>query len=440
MRVTPPPCSNSSSKPKNNNNNGGRGSLPTKARKSLKVATWNVRSLGNKFSSVAQEIIDSEIDRLAVTESWQSNSSDVQVLRAAPPGYRFFDAPRPTAAGDVNTVNHGGIVLYFRENLVAKRLDVAGNSSSFESLCVSFSTPSGAFTVAVIYRPPGACATFHQEFGVFLETLATYNSEIVITGDLNIHFENNSDPSTVQIQQLLGSCTFVQHINTPTHSLGGVLDVVITRSDCNIQDIQVNPPTISDHGIVTCSIPFASQASPVYTTKLVRGWKKLDRDVFRKEIESGPLCADPESYDDMTASQLFDLYNDTFQSLLDRFVPLRKTSTRHQLSTPWFDDECRTIKRDVRRLENRFRRTREPADRLAWINAARDKHFRFRDKENTFWEDKIAAASTNPKKLWQSVSTLLGKSTIDRSCSIDFIIYSFRFSSVLGGQGGFCEA
>ena len=52
--------------------------------KHLSIATWNVRSLGNKYSSVAETITDRRLDLLAVVESWHRDSRYVSVRRARP--------------------------------------------------------------------------------------------------------------------------------------------------------------------------------------------------------------------------------------------------------------------------------------------------------------------------------------------------------------------
>ena len=131
-------------------------------------------------------------------------------------------------------------------------------------------------------RPPDSA--FFGEFGDLLETVATFNSQLIITGDLNVHLENSSDPAASQLQLLLDSFELVQHVTQPTHTHGGILDVIITRSDCTINELTVGPPSISDHGPVSCTLPFALPGSPVFTSRLVRGWKKLDRDKFRSAI------------------------------------------------------------------------------------------------------------------------------------------------------------
>ena len=98
-------------------------------------------------------------------------------------------------------------------------------------------------------------ANFFSEFTSILESLATFNSQLIIMGDLNVHLEDAMDGDCIKTKQLLESFALVQHVDAPTHSAGGILDVVITRSDCDINYLTVDPPTISDHGLITCTVP-----------------------------------------------------------------------------------------------------------------------------------------------------------------------------------------
>ena len=88
---------------------------------------------------------------------------------------------------------------------------------------------------------------------------------------------------------------------------------------------------------------------------------------------------------------------------------MHQVKSRYQPSTPRFDSDCRRIKRHVRLLERRYRRSKSDVDRLAWVNASREKQSTFREKENSYWEERIAADASSPRKLWSSLSTLLGK-------------------------------
>ena len=74
---------------------------------------------------------------------------------------------------------------------------------------------------------------------------------------------------------------------------------------------------------------------------------------------------------------------------------------------PWFDAECRAIRRHCRHHERRYRRTRDPADEATYIAATRDKHTMYDEKKKTYWSGRITSDGRSPTKLWRSLNTLL---------------------------------
>ena len=75
--------------------------------------------------------------------------------------------------------------------------------------------------------------------------------------------------------------------------------------------------------------------------------------------------------------------------------------------TPWFDTECRAMRRDCRRLERRYRRSKSDIDRSKFAAALRRKHTSFTAKKNKYWTERISAERGTPAKLWQSLTKLL---------------------------------
>lgn len=89
--------------------------------------------------------------------------------------------------------------------------------------------------------------------------------------------------------------------------------------------------------------------------------------------------------------------------------------TRHCPLSPWFNAECRALRRRARRLERIYRRTQLPKDRLAWIHFVRHMRTFYRDREQEYWETIISSQSSQPKKLWTTFNGLLGRSASQRS-------------------------
>jgi len=94
-----------------------------------------------------------------------------------------------------------------------------------------------------VYRP-GSCyvtGTFFEELSTVLETLVTHGCPVIISGDFNIHVEDPSDASTLRLMELLSSMDLQQHVTLPTHQAGGTLDLVITFSDYDVDQLTVDP-------------------------------------------------------------------------------------------------------------------------------------------------------------------------------------------------------
>ena len=76
------------------------------------------------------------------------------------------------------------------------------------------------------------------------------------------------------------------HTRHATHRTGGTLDLVITKFEQDIIDIQVQPPNaVSDHSVITWSVDFPHHP-PISVQRDVRSWAQLDRDKFRTAVRT----------------------------------------------------------------------------------------------------------------------------------------------------------
>ena len=266
----------------------------------FRLATWNVFSLRKKYVAVADTVLAQGLDMLIITESFHQSSSDVAVRRSTPDGYTAVDCPRPAAAE--GTGRGGGIVILHRSALSVRRIPLASSPSTFEALAISIASSRGPLTILAAYRPGSVYpppALFFNQFAAVLEQFALYNTQLIVTGDLNLHLQDPSLPECVTFHSITEQFGLTQHVAEPTHRDGGWLDVIITRDDCVPTDIFVHPPTISDHGLVTATIPFLCVA-PSYRTRQVRDWRNLDRTAFLSALLAIPAVSDPSILDNLS--------------------------------------------------------------------------------------------------------------------------------------------
>ena len=85
-----------------------------------------------------------------------------------------------------------------------------------------------------IYRPPSSkISTFLDKFRNLLEIFVPSPSELIISGDFNIHADSDQTTSH-KFSGILDNFHLTQHINFPTHDDGHTLDLLIARSSSTV--------------------------------------------------------------------------------------------------------------------------------------------------------------------------------------------------------------
>ena len=90
--------------------------------------------------------------------------------------------------------------------------------------------------------------------------------------------------------------------------------------------------------------------------------------------------------------------------MADDFAPVRKVTRRPRQSDPWCDAECRRIL--TRRLERAAAVLDVAVD--AWRAQRRVYRDLRRQKREAFWQSTVEAERSDPRRLWQSIDSLLG--------------------------------
>ena len=164
------------------------------------VALINARSVKNKTLAINEEIIQHDWDSLAITETWLKQTADEAIVtELLAPGYTFHHVARSRGRG-------GGVAAVYRNTLKYNLWVV-----ELEQL----------FTEA------------------FISVIPT-----VIVGDFNVHFDDTLKSET--LRPLLESYNLTQHVHSPTHHTGHILDLVVSQTDDNfITSVTVHPDSPS---------------------------------------------------------------------------------------------------------------------------------------------------------------------------------------------------
>ena len=363
--------------------------------KHLRLCYLNARSLKNKSADFVCYALSTGADIFAITETWFTEDDMTHRAEITLPGYKLLAHPRVGRTG-------GGIALLFRENIQAKRVD-SGERKSFEFSEWILQYCSTKLRLIIVYRTPYSTAhsicvnVFLEEFSLYLESVIMSSEPLLIVGDFNLHVNIPSDPNASKFVDLLSSMGLDQHVDKPTHVSGNTLDLRITR--CSDSLVPTNPLIdylLSDHMTILCDIMLGKP--PPITKKVT--YRKI------KAIDKKKLCVNTPD----ALNQLVECYNRTLSQALDRHAPICTKSIKSRPLVPWFNEKIKAARREKRKAERKWRRTRSLDDTNRLMNEARTQ----------FYHNFIEENNTNQKNLFTAVNKLLNQSN-ERSVFPQFI-------------------
>ncbi|XP_070549536.1 uncharacterized protein [Ptychodera flava] len=241
---------------------------------------------------------------------------------------------------------------------------------------------------------------FLAEFSTLLESAVPSPGHLVIAGDFNIHLDELNSPDTVKFMNLLHSMGLHQHILTPTHNKGHVLDLLITRStDELVHSVDVSNFMNSDHSLIRFDLNLRRPA-PKKVSISRRDFRTVNIDVFQDEI-STKLSTYPLDFD---AEAISTFYCDTVTEILDTVAPIKKKLVTEKVRAPWYCEELLMLRKNVRRLESKYRSTKLEIDRQIFL-IKRIEYFRRCDELKADYH-RARIQEADDKKLFKIVSEL----------------------------------
>lgn len=396
----------------------------------------NIRSLRNKLDDLLDVRRDKSLDVVCLVETWHDTDS-VSLRRLRADGFQVVDRPRPRTRVDTLATNHGGVAAIASPGIRLTKVDLGVDPATCELICVRVTSGSSSCVVVIVYRTGPVTSVFFDELSDVLGRVCTFADPIFVVGDFNIRLDRPDDPASRQFTDTLAAYGLVHQQTPPTHDDGGLLDVVATRQDLPQPHVEITDVGLSDHRLLQWTVSLVKPA-PVYTTRTCRPWRQLDADEFRAALASSPLCQSDE-WANHDVDSLAWFYDSEVTAILDRLIPVRTVRCRSRPSDPWFDQECREAKREVRQFERAVRRT-DPADTAAvtaataaWTSCRRTYRALLSRKREAFWTHKIDAERSSPRQLWRSIDTLMGRGRVPSSDVISAADFHRHFDAKVAG-------
>ena len=207
-----------------------------------------------------------------------------------------------------------------------------------------------------------------------------------------------------QFLSALDSTNLTQHVSFPTHRDHHTLDLVITATSSSLNPIidysSVSP---SDHFPIFSYLSISPIPPPPVSQFSFRCFKSIGISKFTRDILHSRLITHPPP----NLSDLVEAYNTTLSSLIDSHAPLKTKTIRVKPINKWFTPALSTVKSARRQLEKLWLRTRSP-DNLKLLRTATNKyHSAIIAAKKLFNASLIASSTSPPRKLWNSINTIL---------------------------------
>ena len=323
----------------------------------LTAALLNSQSARNKVDLIGEAVIEHDIDILALTETWLTNTpkDEYYTKELSFSGYKLINVPRLGGGG-----HGGGVAIIHKDGLSAQIVATTGAGyTTFEHCDVQFTNNSGLLNIIVVYRPPPSkrnghtVGAFLDEFRSLLEDRMSSPGRLVILGDLNFHVDNAADSNAKKFLDLLDLLNFSQHVTSITHKAGHTLDLVITRdSEAVIDNVTVSD-LLSDHALVLVRVKHPKPL-PTRITTITRKLRGLDATSLAAEVST---LASKTFHTDASPDSIAERYNSILAAALDKFAPCRTKTVTRRPSQPWYNDTLHEAKCRRRQAERTWRST-----------------------------------------------------------------------------------
>ena len=150
------------------------------------------------------------------------------------------------------------------------------------------------------------------------------NMNAILIGDINlqgIKWQNNtSDSKGRKFFETVINNNAVQLVDKPTHKAGETLDLVITKNEEIVLDVEViDNLSKSDHNMILVELT-ANNATKTTTTEKIYDWNRADMEKLRNEFKSTNWN---EIFMNKTATEMWTEFTTILNNIQEKYVPLK---------------------------------------------------------------------------------------------------------------------
>ena len=319
-------------------------------------------------------------------------------------GYKFSNVNRQGRHG-------GGIALIYKQPTTIKMIS-KGVNRSFEYAIWDCNINNTAITVVGLYHPPysdtNKCtdAMFLDDLAEFLEEVLTSYSNIIITGDFNLHVDDKENPDAQVFVDLLTAFGLQNHIDFPTHKSKHTLDLIISECISHLEFKDSSPGQyLLDHTSVVSHLSI--DKPPLEVKKCT--YQKL-KEIDTEEI-STKLDHAFENFETTDLESMIEDLEKQLKLILDEVAPEKTKTIVVRPTNPWFTEDVKIQKRLMRNRERTWRKYRLQSNWIAFKVERNKYRAMLKSIRKTTVSEKINEWKQDTKKLYAFVNNIIGRAS-----------------------------
>ena len=246
-------------------------------------------------------------------------------------------------------------------------------------------------------------------------------------------FPMTSTRQNLTVDSVLSEFGLQQYVSEPTHIKGHILDILITstqnslitsHSIIDLGFINDKGMLVKDHFAISWKLK-AERKEFQSVTRKVRRWKNLDMNAFKEDLQSS---INDRGADQPDSISLVDWFMDTLSNLVEKHAP-EQVIVISRKPNPWYSEEIRMQKRERRRLERKWMKSKLNIDHEIYRRQCALTFNKIRLARMNFNKDLLSDCGHDQKKVYSVANRLLGrkkvssfpKANTDEQCANEFI-------------------
>ena len=327
-----------------NHDSSSKQTRPTKNDKKIAVMYVNINSLRNKISHIEWEVgLAPYIDIIALSETHIGPEIYTGELKIK--GFQMFRKDR--------NVQGGGVAVYVK---LGFRTTIIDTHSNCEALFLKITSDVAKFYLLTAYRPPNNSdpLLIPSLFDEINNLINIKNDHLVICGDFNfpkinwttMNATGNYSLCSPFLHKVL-ELSLEQHVFSPTHRLGNILDLVLSNKAI-IDQLEVFDPSISDHGMIIFKLNLSNFSIPANQEFKVYQYGKADlgkaQTIFKEYEEKIRDSINTKS----NINLVYSLLLKGLLAVREECVPSKTHKTSHQPG--WFSYKIKNALKKQKKL------------------------------------------------------------------------------------------